>query len=146
MNQWTNELKMNVLIILLDYENTLGSTPTLDDLNDNDLEFEKVTQHLLVMHGITRYNNYSIIPVESKIYDNWVRITGQPGFKREVREFWKNNPRTLDLELNIHEGTVLISHWLGKQLTKDRILALHDVFFPNEQAKTKTHTNTQFRL
>jgi len=69
---WVEELKTNILLIIENYKNKFNDAPTFVDLIENDLEFEKVAQNLLVMHQISDYDGYTIIEQDDQNFRKWV--------------------------------------------------------------------------
>ena len=125
---WTEELKTDILLIIKNYKSKFNDAPTLEDLLENDLEFEKIAQHLLVMHEVTDYDGFTLIENDSNIYRKWVQMTGQPKFKKEVRKYWRNNPRILVATKNMAEGTAMLTNLLG-DVTPEQLRLLHEIFF-----------------
>ena len=128
---YKEELKTDVLLIIEDYKRTFADAPTLGDLIENDLEFEKLSQHLLVMKLESHYTGYTIVEQNSGVYTAWILQTTQPKFKKEIRSFWKENPRILVATKNMAEGTALLTNLLGT-VTSNQLVLLHEIFFGKE--------------
>jgi len=125
---WVEELKTNILLIIENYKNKFNDAPAFVDLIENDLEFEKVAQHLLVMHQISDYDGYTIIEQDDQNFRKWVHLTQQPRFKKHVRRYWKDNPRILEATKNMAAGTAMLTELLGG-VTKEQLSLLHDIFY-----------------
>ena len=131
---YEQQLKTDIIIIIEDYKNKFNDAPTIEDLIENDLEFEKLSQHLLVMHQITDYDGYTIIEQNNPIYRNWVQITGQPKFKKKIRAFWQKNTRILQATKNMASGTAMLTNLLG-DVTREQLKLLHDIFYGKEKLR-----------
>jgi len=129
---FTEELNTNILLIIDSYEDTFNDAPTLEELIENDLEFLKLSQHLLVMHGYSHYNGYTIVEQNTDVYKDWIMETAQSRFKREVRSFWRNNPKLLISTKNLATGTALLTNLLG-DVTPEQLRLLHEIFFGIEK-------------
>ena len=145
----TLELANNILMILANYNTHFNTYDelTLQTIRENDGEYNRVVEHLLVMAGITSYGGgdddkkFTIVKPSKisdkpfqEIYKKWLDLTKEAKFKREIKNFWDNNERLFRAKQSA--GTAPMLKFLGK-VSHKRFFDLHGIFCPGAKKDPK---------